>query len=65
MGTPLTPAQQDLLSGWLAPARNALSEGTFELALAAGMRIPVEQAVASILESKTVYAVNAWREKIN
>jgi predicted ATPase/class 3 adenylate cyclase len=65
MGTPLTPAQRDLLSGWLAPARNALSKESFEQAQAAGMRIPVEQAVASILESKPVYAVNAWREKIN
>lgn len=65
MGLPLTPAQQDLLSSWLTPARNALSEEAFEQALAAGMRIPIEQAIARILKRKPVYEKNARGEKIS
>ncbi|HSB00595.1 MAG TPA: tetratricopeptide repeat protein, partial [Anaerolineales bacterium] len=64
MGLPLSPAQHDLLNGWLAPARDALSEEAFEQALAAGMRMPVEEAITSTLERKPVYEKNAWGEKI-
>jgi tetratricopeptide (TPR) repeat protein len=65
MGLPLSPAQRDLLNGWLAPARDDLIKESFELALSAGMRIPVEQAVASILDRKPVYEKNAWEKNIS
>jgi hypothetical protein len=65
MGLPLSPAQRDLLNGWLAPTRDTLSKESFELALSAGMRIPVEQAVASILDRKPVYEKNAWEKNIS
>jgi tetratricopeptide (TPR) repeat protein len=65
MGLPLSPAQRDLLNGWLAPARDTLSKESLELALSAGMTIAVEQAVASILDGKPVYEKNAWEKNIS
>jgi hypothetical protein len=64
-GASLPPAQRDLLKGWLAPSRHALSSESFDLALEAGTRIPVEQAVTSILERKPVFEKSAWEEKIS
>jgi predicted ATPase/transcriptional regulator with XRE-family HTH domain len=58
IGRPLPPAEQPLLDGWLAPARQALSAEHAERAWADGWQLSEAQALATALELAASFATS-------